>query len=678
MTRRTVHRAGIAVFLISTAIPIPLAAGQPSAATLHLLDVPYLPQSESLCGGAAIAMLMRYWGITNVYAETFADLVDAGAEGIRGADLIGALRSRGWTAESIRGDSARIQRELVARRPAVLLIEDRPKRFHYVVAVGWSQGRVIVHDPARGPFRLIDERAFMKAWGKSNNWALIAEPPPVSANGEAARTPSPVDDYAPKVAEGCGALINEGVRLAGSDDRAGARRLFEIAAAKCPAAAGPWREMAGLHMLASEWPAAAVDARRALSKDPSDALAARILATALYLGDDPDAAIDAWNRTDEPVIDVINVNGLERTRYEVAARLMGLEPNTLLTRRELVAARRRLSELPAVQTTQVSTKPMENGRTQVEASIIERPLWPTSAASVSSIALRAITDREAIVTIASPTGGGEAWTVGWRWWQHRPRVALGFDAPAPFGGMWGVSWFDEEQTYQSGHDLTRETRRRADFHVSNWTTWGLRWGGTIGLDRFDRGGTETTREAVVLAGSVQERFDHERAFVEARAGSWFDNPNTWDAALRTEWRSTLHKEGLVWTGRGDAAVAAANAPLALWPGAGTGQGREGLLRAHPLIDDGIVREAVFGRQVIAGGAEVTRWMQSSRLPVRVGPALFVDTGAAYRGFAGSVAGWQTDLGAGFRVAIPGSGVLRVDVAYGLRDRRTALSLGWGQ
>ncbi len=51
----------------------------PRGDTLHLLDVPYLPQSEALCGGAAVAMVMRYWGAANVYAETFAGLVDPGA-----------------------------------------------------------------------------------------------------------------------------------------------------------------------------------------------------------------------------------------------------------------------------------------------------------------------------------------------------------------------------------------------------------------------------------------------------------------------------------------------------------------------------------------------------------------------------------------------------------------------
>src|SRR5690349_1806304 len=112
-------------------MPVPSALAQAPASELHLLDVPYLPQTESLCGGASIAMLMRYWGTTNVYAETFADLVDRSAAGIRGGDLVAALQSRGWNAQSIHGDADEIHARLSARQPVVALILDRPGRFHY-------------------------------------------------------------------------------------------------------------------------------------------------------------------------------------------------------------------------------------------------------------------------------------------------------------------------------------------------------------------------------------------------------------------------------------------------------------------------------------------------------------------------------------------------------------------
>ncbi len=33
-----------------------------SLAASVALDVPYLPQTDALCGGAAAAMVFRYWG----------------------------------------------------------------------------------------------------------------------------------------------------------------------------------------------------------------------------------------------------------------------------------------------------------------------------------------------------------------------------------------------------------------------------------------------------------------------------------------------------------------------------------------------------------------------------------------------------------------------------------------
>src|SRR5262245_8700169 len=403
--RRFAQCLAIAVVLVAAARPVSSAPGQAPSSELHLLDVPYLPQSEALCGGAAIAMLMRYWGTPNVYAETFANLVDATAAGIHGGDLVAALRSRGYDAESIRGTRDQVQARLAARQPVVALIEDRPKRFHYVVIVGWAERHVIVHDPARAPFRILDERTFLKAWTASERWTLIASPPSPARSITDDADRSSAADRSPRRSpdQPCGDLMNEGIRLAGADDVTGARRLFELAATRCPDAAGPWREMAGLHALAAEWPAAASDARRALAKDSSDALAARILATSLFLEDDVNGALDAWNRVGEPIIDLISVTGLERMRYQVAARVMGFETQTLLTAKDLIAARRRFAELPAAQVTRVSMRPGENGRAQIDASIIERPLVPSSPIALTAVGLRALTDREAVITIANPS-----------------------------------------------------------------------------------------------------------------------------------------------------------------------------------------------------------------------------------------------------------------------------------
>ena len=70
-------------------------------------------------------------------------------------------------------------------------------------------------------------------------------------------------------------------------------------------------------------------------------------------------------------------------------------------------------------------------------------------------------------------------------------------------------------------------------------------------------------------------------------------------------------------------VAGEAAPPALWPGAGTGRGRPDLLRAHPLLEDGVVRGAAFGRSLWTSGLELD--YRPWRLgPLRIGVVGFVD------------------------------------------------------
>jgi Peptidase_C39 like family len=670
------HLITAAAVIVTAAAAVPQAGARREGA-LHLLDVPYLPQSEALCGGAAVAMVMRYWGATNVYPEAFADLVDPTAQGIRGEDLLKALHSRGWQAASFKGDPALVQSHLAEGRPVVALIQDRPGRYHYVVIVGWSRGRVITHDPARAPFRVVGDVAFGAAWSETGSWTLVVTPPAsgnVTVANDAERSPPAASERARGAAgpgPGCDGMVAEGVRLAGADDFEGARRILEVAAESCPASAAPWREMAGLHALRRQWRDAAEDARRALMRDRADPLAARILATALYLEGNPDDALDAWNDVGEPVVDLVNVTGLDRTRYLVAARTVGLQPRTLLTRAALQRARRRLAELPASQTTRVGYRPGDNGRAQVDAVVLERSLLPSSPVLLAAMGIRAITDRELSAGLSSPSGGGELWTAAWRWWEHRPRAAVGLAAPAPFGGVWGVDGFGERQTYASAGSTLVESRTRAGFHVSDWTRTGFRWDAGIALDRWRH-----TGRAVSLALSGHQRLAGDRAHVEARAAAWRGGVRAWTLDLRTEWRSHVRHEGTVWIGRAGVQAAADGSPLALWPGAGTGQGRDVLLRAHPLLDGGIIDRGVFGRRLAHGGAEWRRWLQPARKPLRIAPALFVDTARASAGLESSNRRWHTDAGAGLRIALPGAGAVRIDLARGLRDGSMALSAGW--
>ncbi|MGB2715440.1 MAG: cysteine peptidase family C39 domain-containing protein [Vicinamibacterales bacterium] len=673
MTTPDRHRYILPVFLtaavaLATAAASPPARAQGTPPTAPLLDVPYLPQSEALCGGAAIAMVMRYWGATGIYAETFAELLDVEAQGIRGRDLIRALEARDYETASFEGNLDQIRRALDSRRPAVALIEDRPSRFHYVVIVGLRGDRIVIHDPARAPFRVIDTEDFLRAWAQTGYWMLVARPRLNVSAGPVMNPPEPVTDDS-NFSSVCAGMVDEGVRLSGRGDLAAAERVLKLAAGECAHDPAPWRELAGVHALRGEWSQAATTARQALERDLLDQHATRTLATSLFLAGEPERALDAWNRIEAPVVDLVEIRGLEQTRYAVAADALHLVPQTLLTRGRLERARRRLDALPSLIGSRVAYEPDEGDRAKVAAAVVERSVVPAGLVPLTAMAMRSVSDRELRVNVAGPTGGGELWSAAWRWWERRPRGELGVSAPLPLGGVWSVLGFAERQSYGFSGSPISERRRGVSLSGSDWPTGSTRIQGGVSFDRWSNGMSTS------LAAGVGRSFDSGRG-IAALEGTVFRGAfRTALLAAQGEWQSAAERVGPVWHLRAGLATAGSQAPLALWPGAGAGQGRDVLLRAHPLLHDGVIR-GVFGRRLSHGGVEWRYWRGTILRTLRVAPAGFVDVARAERVPVFGDDRAHVDAGLGVRIAVPGAGVLRIDLAKGLRDGQTGLSIGW--
>ena len=635
---------------------------------ISILDVPYVLQSEELCGGAAVAMVMRFWGATGIYAESFSALVDKKARGIKGEDLLRSLHQRGWQATSFGGDRALIQRSLQQRRPPIALIEVRPGRFHYVVVLSWAEGKVVVHDPARKPFDVRDEAEFLQAWERSGRWTMVALPgaPTAAAVAETDAVP------APRPASGaCGPAVDEAVLLANRGAADQARRMLERATVQCPDEAAAWRELAGLDALGRNWPRAADNARRALRADGTDEHAARILATSLFLEGDSIGALRAWNRIGEPTLDLVEVRGLERTRVAVAMRAMRLRTETRLTPGALTRAARRLDALPALMGSRVSYTPKDDGLAQVTGAAIERPVLPVSSLALAAAAVRVGTDREVRMNAASLTGGGELFQAGWRWWENRPRTSFGLAAPAPFGGVWQLGFVNERETYGFEAVPFQQERRTLSFSYADWMTGTVRWELGMTRERWPEGPATG-----VMAGTRYQSLD-DRFSAEARTTVWNQQGAEWMATTGLEWRSRARNEGAVFLANAAASLASEGSPLFTWSGAGSGQGRDELLRAHPLLHGGIIDSgAVFGRGLVNGGLEWRQWRGPYKRVLRLAPAVFVDIARAYDAPLFGDRRTHVDTGAGLRLAIPGAGVLRTDLAVGLRDGKWAFSVGW--
>lgn len=641
---------------------------------VRLLDVPYVAQSEDLCGGAAAAMMMRFWGARGVRAEDFRRLVRPEEGGIRAGELAAALEARGWRAVPFRGDADEVRRQVERGRPVMILLEDRPGRFHYVVIVAWTERGVVLHDPARAPFRVLSRQELRTAWEPSGRWAMLvlprkmdAEPP---ARGEALDRGACADEVA------------EAVERARKGDTAGADVILDGLLDQCPGSASVHVELAGVRAREERWDEAARLSARALELAPHDPWARRLHATSLYLSGARLEALDAWNVLDEPTVDLVVVEGLERTRYRPVRSLLGLRAGRLLTPEALVRGSRRLELLPSASGVRLSYRPVSGGRAEVEAAVVESPVVPRTLPAWGAIMARGFAGETWRVPLVSVAGLGERWELLGRIRENRPRAGLRLSLPDPplLSGVLSleVSW--ERQSYAEAGSLEDglrvEERRWAAFSVTDWASGRLRWEGggmverwaggstdlslTSGLELRDRGETLSLLGRTSLSESVS-----------AGAGGGYGV-----ASLRARWRSTAVRTGTAWHLRAGVDHASSRAPRARWPGAGNGNARDVLLRAHALTDDGIVSGPVFGRTLAHGGAAVVRWLPPGLLSdlavLRVGAGAFVDLARPWQTVGDRPEELQVDVGVGLRIALPGQeGTLRLE---GARD---LLGGGWG-
>jgi hypothetical protein len=340
-----------------------------------------------------------------------------------------------------------------------------------------------------------------------------------------------------------------------------------------------------------------------------------------------------------------------------------------LTTGALESAAKRLGELPAADFSHVSYRPVAGGRANVDAVVIERPALPTSRLSIALVAARLLTDRELGASAASLGGSGDLLGASWRWWRNRPRLAATYALSSALG-VWSGEVFGEEQTYGDAAASIVERRRGGSLSLAQWTSTLTRWQVGAGFDRWrGRGRTAT------VSGNMDQRLWNDRVAARARGSLVAGAFETWTAGASLELRSSTRHAGSVLIASAGFDAAGEQAPLALWSGAGTGHARGPLLRAHPLLEKGRIDGEVFGRRVFHAGIEGRRWLKPVFRVIRIAPALFVDTAMADRRREPGRA-WHVDAGAGLRVALPGSGVFRADIAKGLREGATALSVGW--
>ena len=648
---------GATLLLILVAHGSSVRGQTPDGGPLPLLDVPFISQSEALCGGAAAAMVLRFWGARDVTAESFAGLLDRSASGIRTSALIGELQRRGWDATGVAGSDELLAVELARGRPVMTLIEDHAGTYHYVVIVARHARGIVFHDPARVPFRVMAVKEFERRWAAAGRWMAVVVPRAAASDRVLALPLAPRSS--------CDQLIGDGVAAARNNDLAAAERSL-TAAFTCPGGAAA-RELAGVRLLQQRWPEVDALATAAIAADAADTYAWKLLGTARFIQDDTIGALDAWNRAGEPRLDVVRIDGLRRTRHRIVERLLNARTGERLTRATFVRARRRLRELPSAVSTRLEYTPGASGVAELRGAVVERSLFPTSPFAIAAAGITAAAAREVRVTLGSLTGGGEQFVLGWRFWEGRSRLAAGVRAPAPWGGVWGVDGARERQSFSSPA-LRDAERAGAQVTQSDWATSRLRWSIAVGVDRWVEEGTFGS-----LAGGVRFASAGDRVRVDAGVSRWLGVGGFAAGSAALHARSSIAPRGVVWLASATAEAVSVRTPLDLWPAGDTGAARTTLLRAHPLLgQEGRMRDARLGRVLQDVSVEGQRWWRIAG-PIRAAAAAFVDAARISHRRPGDRRG-DVDAGVGVRFLGAGvPGILRIDAATGLHDGAKALS-----
>lgn len=685
-------------------------AAEIAAAPVSVLDVPYVPQSELLCGGAALAMVFRFWGETGAVAEDFGSNLDPEGVGIRADQLAEAARARGWSCRPWHASPHEVQQHLRQGRPIIALIDAGSSTLHYIVITAWPNRQVLYHDPATNPFRVMSEDDFLKSWNASQRWALLVLP------GERSLIPPDASDIAvvhesdrrngiadSARSDSLDLRIAQAVELARNGDMEQARVVLQQAHAEFPESPAPLRELAGLAFLEEEWEQSGRLAASALERDPSDSLSLRILAGSRFLDGDVEGALQSWNRLQEPRLDLAEVQGSNRIRYRTITDQLGLRHGELVTSPSFRHAKRRLREIPAISDSRISLVPDANGDAHVEVVVSERPLLPRNPRSLLRIGARTIATRELLVSSASPTGNGELWTVSGRWSKERPLIALSLSIPNPgsrpgtwrIDGGWERQAFHPEMFERTGFvptdddstqwreefPLVREERRRTAVSLSDWVLPDVRMSLGLALDRWNRGA-----HYFAIEDEIEFRLGGDRLACTTWGSAWVplrSSERTFHAGRAViAWESSGIERADSWGVRAGVHATSRRAPASIWPATGLSQiggfGRTSeaaLLRAHPLLENDVVRGAVFGPAVWSSGLEKRTFPWSLGF-LRLGAAAYVDA-AGLLNSTDSTGRWQVDAGIGFLVREFGSTeTVRVDLGHGLRDGAWALSLSW--
>jgi hypothetical protein len=161
----------------------------PDAFGIFLKDVPFFAQDDLMCGPAALASVIGYWGYragqsggsTDARLHVIArEVYNEKLEGTLPMDILIYAKRKGFAAEYYEGGLKDLKDKLDEGTPLILFLNlglDAYPVGHYIVAVGYNDrlGKVLAHSGLEAR-KLYSYKGLVRVWSKTGFSTLLVRP----------------------------------------------------------------------------------------------------------------------------------------------------------------------------------------------------------------------------------------------------------------------------------------------------------------------------------------------------------------------------------------------------------------------------------------------------------------------------------------------------------------------